>query len=284
MEQAHPHLNDGKPLEELRFNAHEPPLKDSLMLLNAQGTKRVFREDFESRNAFLFSKEHLVLDIGDAVYHTDAEGYSLNASIFSRYKIIAQDVSRRGLRKFKLGPEAVIRPATNGGPSHYVDMEVVLNPEEASQLLRPPLYGALNYLLPMDDEVTARVKHENQKMAEMIQGGVLPVSYRVDAMVQNDGGEALQRLNRVLKAGTYVSQLIVVPNKIAVVNKVVNIEQSPRYKDIYPRIISDRPYPKLEDIDSYLDRTYGPVEGKNATVIDISPAPTTPDSSMKNVG
>jgi hypothetical protein len=266
MEQAHPQHSSGKPLEELRFNAHDPVLKDSLMLLNAQGRKQVFREDFENRNTFLFSKEHLVLDTSDGVYHSDGEGYSLNASIFSRYKMIVPDVSQNGSRRFPLGPEAVIRSSATSGPSHYIDMEVLLNPKEARQLLRPPLYGALNHSMPMDDETIARVKHENDRMVEMIKAGVLPVSYRVDTMVQNDGGEALQRLNRVLKAGAYVSQLTVVSNKISVVRGVVNIEQSPRYKDIYPRIVTERPYEKLENIDTYLDETYGPAEQKNTTI------------------
>ncbi len=193
------------------------------------------------------------------VYRDDSSGYSLNASLFSRYEMVIQDLSQRGLKKFFLGSEATVRATTvNETVSRYIDMEIILDTHDKIRVLRTPLYGALNHHLPMDDETEARVRYENEKLQEMLQQGRLPVTYGVDRLVQNDDNQAIDRLRRILKAGAYVSQLAVVSSKTS-----LRRDQSPRFSPIYPVIRSQRPYKDISDIDTYLDETLGPITGSS---------------------
>jgi hypothetical protein len=276
MEQAHPQQDTEKPLKELRFNAHDPLLKDSLMLMHAQGEKEIFQKTFESENVYLFSRPKMRLDTSDAVYHTSAEGYSLNASLFSRYEMNIIDVSRRGLRSFRLGTDVTTRTVFGSDSSdHYVDLEIILEKQDIKRILSQPLIGALNHHLPVNDEIVARDKRENQQMAEMIEHGCLPVTFEVDHMVENDNGRAMNRLYRTLKAGAYVSQLSIVSTKLT----------SLRYTPIYsPPKTKKRPYAKVTAIDSYLDSTYGLDPRQLVDVHDINKNLDGNSHSIKNVG
>jgi hypothetical protein len=248
MEQAHPQHDNGKPPKVLRFSAHDPLLKDTLMLLNAQGEKVMFQTKFEHDPTYLFSQHEMRRDTTDAVYHTDPRGYSLNNSIFSRYEMNVIDVSRRGLKSFRLGAEAATRTVCGADSSiRYVDLEIILDGQDVKRILSQPLLGALKHRLPVNAEIAARDMRENQQLAEMVERGRLPVTFQVDHMVEDENHRAMDRLHRVLRAGTYVSQLVTVPTQ----------PKTPRHMPIFSTKHEERPYTTVADIDSFLDKTYG---------------------------
>ncbi|HEY8992790.1 MAG TPA: hypothetical protein VIM37_02985 [Candidatus Microsaccharimonas sp.] len=276
MEQAHPQQDTEKPLKELRFNAHDPLLKDSLMLMHAQGEKAIYQNSFAAENAYLFSRPKMRRDTSDRVFHHSAEGYSLNNSIFSRYEMNAIDVSRRGLKNFRLGTEISTRTVLGARSSgHYIDMEIILDGQDIKRLLTQPLVGPLNHHLPASEEVVARDIRENRQMTAMIERGRLPVTYEVDHMVENDNNRAINRLYRVLKAGAYVSQLAIVPTKLTAA-RYTPIFTAPKTKK--------RPYANVSDIDSYIDHTYGLERGGWADVHDINKNVDDHDHSIKDAG
>jgi len=247
MEQAHTQDTSGEPLKELRFNARDPLLKDSLMLLEAQGTKKVFQTIFEQRNAYLFSQRKLYLDTSDKVYYDEAHGESINASVFGRYENLIQKISDYGIRAFKLDAELELRPVLGiQNSTRYVDLSVHLPIGYVDGILSPPLYGPLNHSLPISDETAARDKRENEERARMIESGKLPVAFEVERMVEDDG-EALARLGRVLKLGAAVSQLEVVSTRTA-----KSYVQSRRYMTKYTTRKIERPYQDVRDIDEYI--------------------------------
>ena len=237
-----------KPLDELRFNAQSYPLKDALMLLDSNGYEDQFQQKFDDTTLYLFAERKLRRDDSDAVFHTVPEGYSLNASKASRYKMEIQDISRRGLKKFLIGPDAHIRVAEPGDDgSHFIDMEIILGVQDINRILIPPLYGPLNHLLPINDEIAEQVEREKEELAKVVKRGRLPISYEVNQLIENDHDVAIKRLKRVLKAGVYVSQLTVVSSKVSLVS-----QQSPRYHQVYPHIIAKRPYKDSAAVDKYL--------------------------------
>ena len=259
MENVQSQRRSKKPLDELRFNAQSYPFKDALMLLDSNGYKDEFRQKFDDKTLYLFAERKLRRDDSDTVFHTVPEGYSLNASKASRYKMEIQDISRRGLKKFLIGPDAHIRVTKQGDDiSHFIDMEIILGVQDINRILTPPLYGPLNHLLPIDNETAEQVELEKDELSRILKRGRLPISYEVDQLITNDGDIAINRLRRVLRAGVYVSQLTVVSSKVSLVS-----EQSPRYHQVYPHIVAKRPYKDSAAIDTYLKLTHGATPGSS---------------------
>ena len=259
MENAQSQHSNVKPLDELRFNAQSYPFKDALMLLDSNGYEDEFRQKFDDKTLYLFAERKLRRDDSDTVFHTVPEGYSLNASKASRYKMEIQDISRRGLKKFLIGPDAHIRDAKPGdNGSHFIDMEIILGVQDMNRILTPPLYGPLNHLLPIDEETAEQVELEKDELLKILKRGRLPISYEVNQLIENDHDVAIKRLKRVLHAGVYVSQLTVVSSKVSLVS-----EQSPRFHQVYPDIVAKRPYKNSAAVDKYLKMTYGAMSGSS---------------------
>lgn len=171
-----------EPQQELRFTARDPILDEALAMLEAKSYRQ--SEKFP-HNLFIYSMKRLTVDTSDTY-----DGRSQNKADFDQYRHrIKQTLSERGVRKFALAP--FMKPLHIGGqdgPVGGVGVRVVPDSITADQLITPPFYG--------DAERNA---------------GYIPAYYRIEHPDDNLE-EALDRLERVLKLGTWVAQLTTVPS------------------------------------------------------------------------
>lgn len=165
-------------LRRLRFTAHDPLLDEGLV--NLENTVHSHAEDF-TRHLFLYSMKALRLDDSDRY-----DGRSLNISQYEQYRHnIVQNVSKRGKRRFKVA--SFVHPIRSEGEVVGVGLRVEPDQFAAHQLIAPPFYTG------------------GERSA-----GYIPVFYRIERPAE-ELEAPLDRLERVLSLGTWVSELTIVP-------------------------------------------------------------------------
>ncbi len=171
--------------QELRFTARDPVLDEALAALEDEKYRR--SEQFP-RHLFLYSMKRLTIDTSDEI-----DGYSRNKSRFEQYRHrLSQSVSDAGLHRFPLAP--FMKPFYSGGHAGRIvgiGLRLVPDDSTARYLLSPPFYG----------------QYEQE-------AGYIPVRYEITHPT-HDLEVPLDRLERVLKLGSWAAQATMVPTSPA---------------------------------------------------------------------
>lgn len=211
MNNARPQQQAGMTQQELRFTACDPQLNDALKTLERN---RLEADDQVAPHAvpeqlFLYAAKRMTIDRSDMY-----DGESQNYSMFLQYRKGVEDLSSRGMKRFKLANW--MRPlymdsATDDRLLVGIGMRVEVDPYFSNKLIAPPLYGPKHYLSPLTPEQEAEKAADARLLAQARAASFIPVryelgkpSYRAEA--------ALEQLQSVLQLGSFVAHMTIVPS------------------------------------------------------------------------
>ena len=264
MSDVRPRLQTEKPQQELRFSARDPILDEALASLEHEST----RGDVGtlSDNLFLFAMKRIEIDTSDMF-----DGKSQNESTFMQYRQAITGLSNRGTKKFTLEPW--LKPLRKGGqdgPLIGVGMRMHLDSISANTLVSPPLYGSAHFAPVLNEEQRLARERDRAFLQQAREARYLPIRYEIQNLTDSPE-DALERLERVLHMGVYVSQMTIVPSN----------PRSARLRGIFSEPRIERTFTR---IDEYLTVGEEEVPDDMPEVIDLDSAPSKRQSPMKTAG
>jgi len=211
MSEVRPRLNTEMSPQEVRFTARDPLLDESLARLEVEGARQeaLARKgepysDHLPENLFLFAEQHLGADMGDAI-----DGFSQNLSTYTQYRQGVSSLANRGIRRFTLDPWIEeVHAESAGGVLTGVLMRVRVDQLSARALLAPP------FSEPEEYQGMLKMLRAGSESGENNHSEFVLVRYSVGQAVEKPQ-EQLERLSQVLKLGSWVSQLAIVPSSPA---------------------------------------------------------------------
>lgn len=192
--------------QELRFTACDPRLDDALASLETNEYKE---SPALPEQLFLYAMKRMTIDRSDTY-----DGESQNYSTFLQYRKGVEDLSSRGMKRFKLADAMKPFYVQNTADEQVlvgVGMRVEVDPYFSDKLIAPPLYGPKHYLPPLTHEQEAEKAADAQLFAQARTASYIPVRYELRRPAAHPESN-LEKLRDVLQLGVFVAHMTIVPS------------------------------------------------------------------------